>query len=168
MSDEMRVILELGSFQGLSSRWFAQEMPAGATLICIDHWLGSSEHHRRPDWEAKLATLHETFLQNLWPHRQRVVPMKIDTINGMQELRDLEIIPDLVYVDASHEEEFVFADTDQALRLFPKAKILGDDWPHDSVRAGVVRAARRCGMLAVHECCCWEIMLDKRLSRPTR
>lgn len=166
MNDQTRVVVELGSFQGLSAKWFAETAPAAATLICIDHWKGSSEHHRRPDWQAKLATLHATFLDNLWDHRQRVVPMKTTTLDGMQELSDLGIEPDLIYVDASHEEEFVFADVCKAIDTFPRAKILGDDWPHHSVRMGVVRAAARCGLLAVHGCSCWEILLDKRLDRP--
>jgi hypothetical protein len=166
MRGDMRVILELGSFQGLSARWLAQRIPPKAVLICIDHWKGSTEHHRRPDWEAKLATLFDTFLDNLWPYREQVVPMRTTTLVGMRELHALEVVPDVIYIDAAHETEHVYADTDLALRLFPDAEILGDDWPHDSVRAGVIKAARRCGMLGVHGCSCWQIYRDKRCDRP--
>lgn len=162
------LILELGSFQGLSAKWFmeAASRPFSTNLICIDHWEGSSEHKRRADWKAKLANLHGTFLDNLWDFRDCVVPMKTTTLAGICELHALGIIPDLIYVDASHETPFVFADTDLALRLFPTAKILGDDWPHDSVREGVVKAARRCKYLTVHGSSCWEILVEGRNERP--
>jgi hypothetical protein len=160
ITDNTRVIVELGSFQGLSSKWFAENMPPLCTLICIDHWQGSIEHTRRPDWQEKLATLHATFLQNLWPFRERVIPMKTTTLEGMGEIYDLGIEPDLIYVDASHAEEDVFKDVTTCLQRFPEAEILGDDWPHNSVRRGVVRATARCGLLAVHGCSCWQICED--------
>lgn len=158
-------IVELGSFQGLSAKWFCEQMNPDATLICIDHWKGSDEHHRRPDWEEKLATLYGTFLENLQPWQAQVVPMKTTTLDGIAELSRLGIVPDMFYVDAAHDTESVFQDTTAILETFPEAEIFGDDWPHDSVRAGVVKAARRCGLLAVHGCSCWQIHLDKRLPR---
>lgn len=154
-----KVIVELGSWEGLSARWFCEEMPAGATLICIDHWEGSSEHHRRPDWAERLELLPLTFLDNLWEYRDRVIPMKTTTLAGMDELNRLGIVPDVLYVDAGHEEEFVLADVSKALDLWADkpTEILGDDWPHNSVRRGVTRATCRCKLLAVHGASCWQI-----------
>ena len=162
---QSQIIVELGSFQGLSSKWFCENMSEDATLICIDHWEGSDEHHRRPDWEAKLATLYGTFLENLSPWQPQVIPMKTTTLGGIVELKALGIIPDMFYVDASHDEESVYLDATKVLEEFPDAELFGDDWPHDTVRLGVVKAARRCGLLAVHGCSCWQIHIDKRLPR---
>ena len=155
-----KVIVELGSWEGLSARWFCENMPRGATLICIDHWEGSSEHHRRPDWAERLELLPLTFLDNLWEHRARVIPMRTTTLAGMDELASLKIVPDVLYVDAGHEEEFVLADVGKALELWGSedTAILGDDWPHTSVRRGVVRAATRCKLLSVYGASCWEIL----------
>ena len=160
LNEQTRVVLELGSWFGMSAKFIAEHAPH-AVLICIDHWKGSPEHHRRPEWRDKLPVLYDKFLRNLWPYRGRTVPMRTTTIQGMQELHALEIVPDVIYVDAAHDEESVFSDTTTALRLFPKAEILGDDWPWDSVRKGVVRAAHRMRLM-VHGIACWQIPVQGR------
>lgn len=151
------VFLELGSFRGLSSKWLAQQLDSSDTLICVDHWLGSEEHHRREDWRELLSTLYEVFLSNLWDYRERVVPMRTTTLDGMKELSELCITPDIIYVDAAHDAESVYRDITMAKNLFPDAEICGDDWPHHSVRTGVVRAAEGWKLLDVQGCCAWHL-----------
>ncbi|HUU46031.1 MAG TPA: class I SAM-dependent methyltransferase [Acidobacteriota bacterium] len=154
LSPATDVVLELGSWVGMSATHICQCAP-NATVLCIDHWLGSAEHHRRPEWEARLPTLYETFLVNMWEFRDRLIPMKTTTLEGMREIHALGIVPRIVYIDAAHDEESVFQDVSMAQESFPTADILGDDWPWDSVRKGVVRATWRkhfktCGISGWH------------------
>jgi hypothetical protein len=152
-----RIILELGSFRGLSSKFLVELLGAGDQLICIDHWLGSEEHHRREDWRDVLSTLHQVFLMNLWGYREQVIPMRTTTHDGLRELRKLGIKPDVIYVDASHDDESVYQDVRDCMEFFPEAEICGDDWPQHGVRTGVVRAAEGWKLLNVRGCSCWHL-----------
>ena len=91
----VKVYLELGSWMGKSTRWFARQCPH-ATLICIDHWRGSPEHHRKPKWKQHLPTLYETFLTNMWDLRDRVIPVRAETLRGMTVVAESGVEPDLV------------------------------------------------------------------------
>lgn len=135
---DARVYLELGSWMGKSARWFARECP-NATIICVDHWQGSPEHLRKPKWKQHLATLYETFLTNMWDLRDRVIPIRTDTLTGMTIVAEAGVKPDLIYIDAGHDSESVYHDLRAALTLFPEAQIIGDDWPIEGVRDGVQR-----------------------------
>jgi len=161
LSQRTRVVFELGSFQGLSTQWFVKAAPRAA-IICVDHWQGSIEHHRHPEWKAKLPLLYETFLRNLWPSRGRVVPMRTSTQQGLPELHRLAIRPDLIYVDASHAEEDVRHDVSVSLELFAGVPIVGDDWTQHSVRMGVVRAAAGIKYLEVTGSTCWHLKVEER------
>lgn len=155
------VVVELGSFRGMSSAFIADRLSPGATLICIDHWLGSEEHHRHDQWRQMLPTLYETFLCNTWTWRGRIIPMRTTTRDGLRELRKLGVRPDVIYVDAAHDEESVYMDVRDCLEFFPDAEICGDDWPHHSVRTGVVRAAAGWKLLDVRGCCAWHLKHDR-------
>jgi len=160
LSGKSRVVLELGAWLGTSASLLCQYAP-NATVISIDHWRGSSEHQRVPSWKAKLPTLYETFLVNCWALRDRLIPMKTTTLEGMAEIADLGIQPDLVYIDAAHEAEPVFADVSTAHDLFRGARIIGDDWTLTSVRQGVIRAAHG-QQLITHGNTCWELLIQGR------
>jgi len=157
-----RIILELGSFRGLSSKFLAELLQPGDTLICIDHWLGSEEHHRRDDWREVLSTLHQVFLKNLWGHRDQVIPMRTTTHDGLRELKKLGIKPDVIYVDASHDEYSVYQDVTDCMSFFPEAEICGDDWTRHGVRMGVTRAAEGWELLNVRGCSCWQLCHNEK------
>lgn len=140
LSPATQVVVELGSWQGLSARYIAAAAP-NAAVICIDHWLGSTEHHRDPTWRAQLPLLFDTFLSNLWEYRDRVVPMRTTSINGLRELAELGFAPDLIYIDTAHDEESVYQDVRAALR-FPLAHLVGDDATWPTVQLGLKRAIR--------------------------
>lgn len=136
----VRGVVELGSWMGLSTRWFHAMCPH-AQIVAIDHWQGCVEHHRDPKYAGVLPTLASTFLANCWLQRDRIIPLRIDTQRGM-ELVAAEGVPvDLVYVDASHDTESVHDDIVTAWHCFPDAVLTGDDWHDARVRAGVEGAA---------------------------
>lgn len=121
------IAVELGSWLGCSTKFILDKAP-NATVIAIDHWEGSAEHHRSKWARHFLPTLYETFLVNMWNYRNRLIPMRTTTIDGLNELADNNISPDLIYVDASHEYDDVIADVKLCIERFPNAQIVGDDW----------------------------------------
>jgi hypothetical protein len=89
---------------------------------------------------------HDSFLANLWPHKDRVVPVRSLSWEGLAEVHAAGVKVDVVYVDASHETDDVRRDIETALRLFPGAAIVGDDWKRTSVRAAVEPVAAEHGL----------------------
>lgn len=140
LSPATRIVVELGSWQGMSSRFIAEAAP-NAVVVCVDHWLGSTEHHLVPEWRSRLPTLFDTFLSNLWEFRTRVIPMRTTSLNALRELAELRVRPDLIYIDAAHDEESVYRDACAALQ-FPAAWLVGDDATWETVEAGYRRAVR--------------------------
>lgn len=130
MGPQVKVVLELGSWLGKSTRWTAERAP-NAVVIAVDHWQGSVEHHTTPGWKAMLPTLYDTFIKNCWPLKDRIVPLRADTVTGMKIVHQNGIEPDIIFIDAGHDYISARADLSNALGLFPKAAVCGDDfmWP---------------------------------------
>lgn len=168
LSTETKIVVELGSLCGLSARFLCERAPF-AVVICIDHWKGSPEHfvraeQGRPGWKERLPRLYETFCGNMWPWRDRVVPMKTTTLEGLRELHGLQISPDLIYVDAAHDSESVTNDVATSMKLFPQAALVGDDWGRGDVRQGVIEATHRCRFLGVEGWDAWYLPAKGRAS----
>lgn len=152
---DAKIIIDGGSFLGLSAWWLLRSAPR-ATLICIDHWRGSAEHQKV--WAATLPVLYETFLVNLWEFRDRVIPLRADSVAGMEEVASLGILPDAVYVDWSHDRASVARDTTKATELFPRAIACGDDWGWTSVQEGIADVlAARPDLEVVDYRTCWRL-----------
>jgi hypothetical protein len=65
--------------------------------------------------------------------------MRADIQPALSELAGLDLIPDLLYVDGSHDADSVYQDVSRSRWLFPDAVIMGDDWPWTTVREGLDR-----------------------------
>jgi hypothetical protein len=124
---DMRVVVELGSWCGLSASHILARAES-CTLICVDHWKGSPEHFTREDWKALVPHVREIFLKNLWPWRHRVIPMCTDTMNGLLEIAELSIQPDLIYVDAGHAYGQVLGEITFFQKAWPTACLMGHDY----------------------------------------
>eukprot|EP01052_Picozoa_sp_SAG31_P032855 SAG31_NODE_3648_length_4028_cov_10.401120_2_plen_82_part_00 len=74
--------------------------------------------------------LYETFLVNLWPMKDRVIPMRMSTIEALNALAEQQLEPDLIVVDADHRYSAVWADIEACLSLFPNSVILGTDYDY--------------------------------------
>lgn len=120
------VVVELGAWLGLSTRYIADLSPA-ATVITIDHWEGSREHHTKPQWVRLLPNLYDTFLNLTWDYRDRVIPVRQTVQAGLRTLARHSVSPDVIYFDAEHSFEAVSADIRLARDLFPQALLVGDD-----------------------------------------
>jgi predicted O-methyltransferase YrrM len=141
MGRDVKIILELGSWLGRSTRWMAEQSP-NAVVLAIDHWQGSVEHHATPEWRAMLPTLYVTFIKNCWTLKDRVVPVRMDTVLGMQLVHRHAILPDLVFIDAGHDYVSARADLSNALGLFPHAILCGDDFMWEGVARTVTEHVR--------------------------
>lgn len=140
LSQETQLVVELGSWLGLSTRFISDCAP-NATVIAVDHWLGSEEHHTRPEYKALLPELFETFLVNCWSYQERILPLRMDGGDGLRLLAQHGLLPDLIYVDADHSYAAVRRDFELILDLFPHAVVVGDDWDWPGVSAAVTDVA---------------------------
>jgi hypothetical protein len=146
LSSSTRLIVELGAWLGLSTRFIADRAPA-ATVVSVDHWQGSSEHQSQERFQKLLPRLYETFLARCWDYRSRVVPLRMHTLDGLRAVAEFGLQPDFIYVDAEHSFEAVTAELTLARQLFPTAALGGDDYDWRGVREAVVTFARRHGLL---------------------
>lgn len=80
--------------------------------------------------------------------RERVIPLRMDTISGMKLTNQHGVSPDIIFIDAGHDYISARADLSNALQLFPDAILCGDDflWPGvgqtvtEHVRANIMKA----------------------------
>jgi predicted O-methyltransferase YrrM len=123
----VKTVIELGSWLGKSTRHIASILPADGIVFAVDHWLGSAEHLDSSD----LPLLYEQFLSNT-VHAglaDKIVPIRLTTLEASGEFLRNKVIPDLVYVDAAHDEQSVYADLKAYYPLVQGHGILcGDDW----------------------------------------
>jgi len=156
--------LELGTWTGAGSTKFVAQQFKKMSIICVDTWEGSPEHHRIAAYNKVRVKLWDHFCSNLWPYRHRIWPLKMTTVEGMHAVLNSGIKPEVIYIDAAHDEESVYTDISTALSLFPEAKICGDDYTPKSKggHPGVANAVSRCiqeGLFTkqefVHHQRCW-------------
>lgn len=132
LGPQTRCVVECGSWLGLSARAILTAAP-NATLVCIDTWQGSPEHQPdrgMEDWFKRLPTLRDTFLKNLWPWRERVIPIQADSLVGLGKVYAAGVVPDLIYLDTKHTFCRVSAELYTCLELWPEVPIVGDDFSH--------------------------------------
>lgn len=126
-------IAEIGVYQGRgTAMWNTMLINEGVDYeyMAIDHFEGSSEHD-------KTINYHEITLDNLKPILNKITIIKNNSISECKNYDDEYF--DIVYIDASHEYEFVIEDIKNWLPKVKKGGVIcGDDyvtgWP------GVVQA----------------------------
>ena len=136
LNAETKLVVELGAWLGLSTRFIADQAPH-ARVITIDHWQGSSEHRKDPTCAAMLPTLFETFTALNWEYRDRILPLKMNGHEGLQTIARYGLKPDVIFVDADHSYEAVSADLKLSRQLFPQARLIGDDYDSPDVQRAV-------------------------------
>jgi hypothetical protein len=144
---DTRLVVELGSFLGFSSRAILQYAP-NAHLLCVDTWKGSPEHltpNAPPEWTSRITSLYEGFLRNLWPWRTRLTPIRQDSLVGLAEIEAAGLVPDLVYVDSEHTVNRVSRELAFITRAWPTAIIVGDDYNNAAVAFAADDHARESG-----------------------
>ena len=138
-----KVVVELGSWLGASAIFMASRLPEGSVLYAVDDWTANTDTSIQADKsvQQKLSTLYQQFLSNVKIHKLShiIVPIRMKTLEAA---RSLAVRANLIYVDASHDEESVYQDImSWHEKLEENGVICGDDWDAPSVQAGVKRAA---------------------------
>lgn len=147
---QMKVVLEIGTFLGLSARkWL--HCAADLAVIAIDPWISPKPHEWTESWALKgwpeihHKDVYELFLSSNWDYRQRLIPVRGPSPQRLQAVFDCGVKPDMIYVDGDHSYDGVMRDLTESYRLFPDAVLTGDDWKWDkefspprSVREAVV------------------------------
>jgi len=148
------LIVEVGTWLGGSAIHMGQLLRAAglkdSCIICIDTWLGSSEHfiHTEGRQTLKLvngrATFYDDFMRNVAQHgfQDLIVPFSITSVAAAEVLRECKFIPDLIYLDGDHTERGFRADLDlywEVLR--PGGWLIGDDFDWEQVQWNVINFA---------------------------
>jgi hypothetical protein len=141
VTPKTQLVVEVGSWLGRSTRFLADLAPRG-TVIAIDHWEGSPEHHKDGELAELLPRLYDTFLAECWDYRRRIIPLRAKSVEWLQRVAEAGLEPDVVYIDADHSFESVQHDLTTALDMFPRATIVGDDLNWDGVRKAVETVCR--------------------------
>lgn len=147
LTPEMKLVVDGGSWKGLSA-YLMMEYAPNATIVCIDNWTGDPIIAKLNSDD--LPTLYETFCVNMWDVRDRIVPVRQDSLAGLKTLKEFQIVPDLIYVDWEHSADSVERDVSLALDLFPDSIICGDDWNWQAVRDGLDRVCDAKGIELLH------------------
>lgn len=152
-----QLVIEVGSWKGSSAILMAElmkERGIDGAIICVDTWLGGLDHISNPispDWDIApyrhhgYPTLYYQFLSNVLQSgaQDYIVPFPNTSAIAARWLLQKGVQADLIYIDASHEEDDVYNDmVDYWKLLKPGGVMLGDDadanaWP------GLVRAVNR-------------------------
>lgn len=140
---EVKTIIEVGSWLGASTMHMASLIPDDGKVYAVDHWKGSIEHQPgQQNWIPQLSYLYDQFLSNV-VHAglaNKIIPYRMDSLSAAKILNFVHA--DLIYIDASHDTESVYAD----LRAwYPYVKehgiFCGDDWRATSVQEAINRFA---------------------------
>lgn len=130
-------IIEVGSWLGDSAIHMASI--SKADILCVDTWLGSWEWYTKfkdeEHWKGRLnpyrgyPQVYYQFLANVVHagYQNRITPLPLDSLSAARVVKDLELQPDLVYIDAGHGFDQVLADLEAWYPLAKKA-VFGDDW----------------------------------------
>lgn len=142
-----QVLVELGSWLGLSTVCLAEFSSETARVYAIDDWTADTDSAIQHDTYAskKLPTLYQQFLSNMCHKKvaHKVIPLRMKTIEAAAAL---SVTPDFIYVDASHDEESVYTDiTLWYPKLAVEGILCGDDWDCTDVQKAVKRASKQYG-----------------------
>lgn len=136
----VKVIFEVGSWIGLSTRHLARTLPEDGVVYAIDHWLGSEDTAviQRLYSGFDLPNLYRQFLSNVIHENltHKIIPIRMSSLQASQFLK---IKPDMIYIDASHDFTNVMLDL---IVWYPFVKghgiLCGDDykWADDPGKGG--------------------------------
>jgi len=122
---DAKLVVELGSWLGDSTRWFCEWCP-DATVVAVDTWLGSAEHLLKK--RSLLPVLHDTFLANCWQYRDRLIPFRNTSLAALNFLHELRLYPNVIYFDSDHSKHGLFAELVTATDHWLDSVFVGDDY----------------------------------------
>lgn len=164
-SRNVKTIIEVGCWLGKSTRHMASLVPHDGRVYAVDHWNGSEEHQvGQTHYHRALPLLYEQFLSNVIHAKltDKIIPIRMDSLTAAKwfgEPGNLPVYPDLIYIDASHDFESVYADLKAWYPLVKGHGILcGDDWHHQPIVEAVRRFSVEEGLLIETGDNCWYLL----------
>lgn len=145
------LVVELGSYCGLSARLLAGLLPPGGLVVAVDHWTAPNpESLARPEaeWCRSLPNTYHRFLSNVVAAglQDRILPVRMGTLEAALAL---DVTAGLIYVDAGHGTREVMEDV---LAWWPRLAaggvLCGDDYGFPAVRLAVEGCAQILGTKA--------------------
>lgn len=138
-----KLIVEVGTWMGGSARFMAKHavtVDPEVEVVCIDTFLGSVEHWSKESYLMTLENgrpnIYRQFLSNvLHENLQNIItPFPVDSINGFGWMKKMNIVPDMIYIDAGHDYESVASDFSRWPTLLrPGGILIGDDFHHPPI-----------------------------------
>lgn len=145
------LIVEIGTWLGGSAIHMGGLLrKAGlndSCIVCVDTWLGSSEHYLNADQRCTLKlvdgrpTFYQDFMQNVVQHglQDIILPFSITSVGAAGVLSEFKIAPDLVYLDGDHSAHAFRTDLDLYWELLrPGGVVIGDDFDWEGPQAEVI------------------------------
>jgi len=154
------LIIEVGTWKGASALEMvrcAKSIGIHPQIVCVDTWLGAlefwgdqsdPERYQALKLRNGYPSVYFQFLANVCHAEAQdyIVPFPQTSATAALWFRQQGIQADLIYVDASHEEEDVYQDlTDYIECLRPGGILFGDDYGWDGVRLAVDRFVKEQG-----------------------
>jgi len=146
-----KTIIEVGSWKGLSTMNMVNSLRQRglvSKIYCVDTWLGGLEHMTWPEfgrfYRNGYPQLYYQFISNVVHNSAQdyVVPVPNTSTIGAKYLLNAGVRAEMIYVDASHEEDDVYADLIEYSKLILQGGIIfGDDY--NQHWQGVINAVRR-------------------------
>jgi len=121
-------ILEIGAFEGRTTRWLLEALPL-ATVTTVDTFEGGDDQQA-----LDLTGLRERFKHNVSPYADRVTMLIGRSDDVLPQLLAKHQRFDFIYVDGSHRSSDVIFDAVCAFRLLPIGGVIcfdDYDWTHD-------------------------------------
>jgi len=139
---KIQLIIEVGTWNGGSALLMAdilQRNKIDAEILCIDTWMGSVEQWRdgpvNSNFEKRRhpANLYQFLFNVIHEKKQNIItPFPQTSLNAALILENLNIKADMIFLDASHEQDHVYLDLKYYYSLLEKEGILFGhdyDWP---------------------------------------
>jgi len=142
--NKIKTVAEIGSYLGASTCFIAELLPYDGKVYAVDHWLGNTEWSNHLGFREAQPFFYQQFLSNVIHKRlcEKIIPMKMPSIEAAQVI---DAIPDLVFLDGSHDFDSVYEDLSAWYPLLEENGVLcGDDfnWGVDKpVKRAVLRFA---------------------------
>lgn len=145
-----KVIIEVGSWMGRSSRAIGDNLGEDCILYCVDHWQGSLSEKFDPNSSHGKAFYMDgdyayyTFLNNNRDliEKGKIIPIRMHNKSAATYFKENKIKADMVFIDAGHAYEEIKEDIKNWLPLVKEGgTICGHDFYPDGWTWGGVKKA---------------------------
>lgn len=135
-----KLIVEIGVWKGGSTISMAKkvrDLRLDALIVSVDTWLGAWDHWVSDEWFQEIgisngySRIYNTFISNVKKLRLEdyVVPLPLDSINACVVLKSLDLMVDIIHIDAGHDYAAVTNDLNAWWELLrPGGIIMGDNY----------------------------------------